>query len=539
MIRMRLSRSNDFWATRDAPSSYARRWRSTRKWLSRLRSAKASSNAWPPFTNRRSVISARPSWRGDPCSTSTKRMPRPWVALARLYAATSSWQELVECAAAEDRLHAGCSDAARLALPGCRVARRPSRSAVGRGGAAARYSGERPGRHRCTGHAGQHLCPREAAWRIGRGPRPSGAPGEECERAHRSAFQAAQVTEHELLEVSDAIARYRRILDQLDARRGARGAVGALPRRTPSCGGHRRAGAAPETRSGMEALVRDSRARLSVTDEPSQRIEVLSDIAQVEEAALADPAAAFATWARAVADDPTSKEARASLERLADVTSNHTGLAQVYEEQLKAVLDSELQAWFGSRLAEIYETKLGKPERAVELWHEIENIPGSETKALARQESLLRGLGRMQDLADVLAREAEVATDRWHRRSSGRRSANCAWAHSPSAMEASALSARRSTLRRSSIKPCVSCASWLLERSRPRRPRHSRAAGGRAWRLRGACSIAGGSPRRHRRQQRQGNPAATNRRHVRRQDGRFAARAGGAWSRFGGRAGCA
>ena len=228
----------------------------------------------------------------------------------------------------------------------------------------------------------------------------------------RLAFQAAQVTEHELLEVGDAIARYRRILDQSSAYAQAREALWALCR-----GEDHRADAIavlePILRLGQEwkPLCEILELRLSVTDEPSQRIEVLSDIAQVQEAALADPAAAFATWARALADDPTSNEARASLERLANASSNHIGLAQVYEEQLNAVLGSDLQAWFGSRLAEIYETKLGKPERAVELWHDIENIPGSEVKALARQESLLRSLGRMQDLADVLAREAEVATD--------------------------------------------------------------------------------------------------------------------------------
>jgi tetratricopeptide (TPR) repeat protein len=144
---------------------------------------------------------------------------------------------------------------------------------------------------------------------------------------------------------------------------------------------------------------------------PAERLEILADIAQVQEAALADPAATFATWARALSEDPSSQEARAALERLAESGSNLAGLAQVYEERLKAVYDSELQRWFGSRLAEIYETKLGKPERAVELWREIETLPGSEGVALARQETLLRSLGRMQDLADVLAREAEVATD--------------------------------------------------------------------------------------------------------------------------------
>ncbi len=225
-------------------------------------------------------------------------------------------------------------------------------------------------------------------------------------------FQAAHVTEHDLLDLSEAIARYRRILDGSPGHAESRTALWALCR-----GEDNRLLAIealePLLRVGQEwrPLCEILELRLSVTDVPAERIEILADIAQVMEAALADPAASFATWARALADDPGSQEARAALERLAEATSNQKGLAEVYEERLEAAYDSELQRWFGSRLAEIYESKLGNPERAVELWREIEGIPGAEGTALARQEILLRSLGRMQDLADVLAREAEVATD--------------------------------------------------------------------------------------------------------------------------------
>ena len=225
------------------------------------------------------------------------------------------------------------------------------------------------------------------------------------------AFQAAHVTEHELLDLPGAIARYRHILDGNPGHAESRAALWTLCR-----GEDNRLIAIdalePLLRLGQEwrSLCEVLELRLLVTDVPAERLEILADIAQVQEAALADPAATFATWSRALCDDPSNQDVRAALERLA-AGSNMAGLAEVYEERLKAVYDSELQRWFGSRLADIYETKLGKPERAVELWHEIETLPGSESVALARQETLLRSLGRMQDLADVLAREAEVATD--------------------------------------------------------------------------------------------------------------------------------
>jgi tetratricopeptide (TPR) repeat protein len=225
-------------------------------------------------------------------------------------------------------------------------------------------------------------------------------------------FQAAHITEHDLLDLSDAIARYRRILDGNPNHAESRAALWALCR-----GEDRRLLAIealePLLRLGQEwqPLCEILELRLSVADVPADRLDVLADMAQVQEAALSNPSAAFTTWARALAEDPSNQDTRAALERLAEITSNLSGLAEVYEERLKAAYDSELQRWYGGRLAEIYENQLGKPERAVELWREIEALPGAEAMALARQETLLRSLGRIRDLADVLGREAEVATD--------------------------------------------------------------------------------------------------------------------------------
>jgi tetratricopeptide (TPR) repeat protein len=226
-------------------------------------------------------------------------------------------------------------------------------------------------------------------------------------------FQAARIVEQELLDMPDAIRRYQNILDGNRAHAESSEALWAL------CRGEDHRVLAIDALEPLLRLGREWKPlrellelRLAVADAPVERIDILSDIAQVEESALLDPAAAFATWARALAEDASCAEARAALERLAQTTSDFAGLADIYEERLKAAYDSEIQRWLGMRLAEIYEGILGKPERAVELWREIETSPGSESMALARQETLLRALGRNQDLADVLAREAELATDR-------------------------------------------------------------------------------------------------------------------------------
>jgi tetratricopeptide (TPR) repeat protein len=226
------------------------------------------------------------------------------------------------------------------------------------------------------------------------------------------AFQAARITEHEVLDLAGAIARYRHILDLNPAHAESRAALWALARGEDS-----RLLAIealePFLRLGQEwrPLCEILELRLGVEDAAAERLAILADIAQVQEHALAAPTAAFATWARALAEDAASEDARVSLERLADGTSSHAALAEVYEERIKAVYDSDLQQKFSARLADIYEHILAKPERAIELWREVETLPGAEGLALARQEVLLRALDRNQELADVLAREAEVSPD--------------------------------------------------------------------------------------------------------------------------------
>jgi tetratricopeptide (TPR) repeat protein len=226
------------------------------------------------------------------------------------------------------------------------------------------------------------------------------------------AFQAAHITQHDVLDLAGAIARYRRILDGNPTHAESRAALWALCR-----GEDNRLLAIealePLLRLGQEwePLCELLELRLAVEDAPAEKLAILADIAQVQEQALGDPQAAFATWARALAEDAANEDARASLERLAEATAKHAALAQVYEERIKAVYDSELQRKLSTRLADIYEHILGKPERAVELWRDVETLPGAEGIALARQEVLLRGLGRNQELADVLAREAEISSD--------------------------------------------------------------------------------------------------------------------------------
>jgi tetratricopeptide (TPR) repeat protein len=135
----------------------------------------------------------------------------------------------------------------------------------------------------------------------------------------------------------------------------------------------------------------------------------LAEMARVEEQELHDAAAAFAIWARGLAENAGDASVRQALERLASAQGVLAELAKIYEERLKDSFDTEVQRWLASRLAALYEQSLANPERAVELWREVAGMPGGEAEALGHLEILLRGLGRNSDLEGVLARQAEIA----------------------------------------------------------------------------------------------------------------------------------
>jgi len=224
------------------------------------------------------------------------------------------------------------------------------------------------------------------------------------------ALRAAQLVQTELSDVVGAVERYRVILERTPNHEHARAALWELARHED----HRAPAVAvlePVLRAGQEwqALVEMLELRLLGEDEPARRLATLAEMARISEHDLHDGAAAFAVWARALAEDASDATVRAELERLAGAQGALVELAKIYEDCLKGSYDTVVQRWLASRLAALYEQSLGNPARSVELWREVAGMPGGEAEALGHLESLLRGLRRHSELEEVLVRQAEIA----------------------------------------------------------------------------------------------------------------------------------
>ena len=233
-------------------------------------------------------------------------------------------------------------------------------------------------------------------------------------------FRAAQLTEKQLSDVESAIVRYRRILDVSPAHAPTIAALTAIARgddyRGPAIAALepvlRAATAWPQVLELLELQV-------GVEDVPERRIELLGEIARIEEEARGDRDRAFVAWSRALAEESADgsegSPPRQAMERLAAASGNWKRLADVYEERMQATFDAELQRSLALRLASLHERELddgaASVGRAAEYLRKALSLPGDEAPVLASLEQLLRRQGEGSELAEVLAREAELTSN--------------------------------------------------------------------------------------------------------------------------------
>jgi tetratricopeptide (TPR) repeat protein len=226
------------------------------------------------------------------------------------------------------------------------------------------------------------------------------------------AFRAARLLEVELGDVDGAIGRYQKILAASPSHADARAALWAVARgddyRRPAV-----AALEPVLRAARDwdGVVELLELALAVEDAVDRRLGTLSEVARIEEVERHDAGRAFAAWARALTEEATDDKPRQALERLAAASGDFANLARVYEERMEATFDAALQRSLAQRLAELYEASLANLDRAAEFLRKALSLPGDEAEVLAALERVLRKQGAHADLAETLAREAEVASD--------------------------------------------------------------------------------------------------------------------------------
>ncbi len=151
---------------------------------------------------------------------------------------------------------------------------------------------------------------------------------------------------------------------------------------------------------------------------PDQRIGLLHGIAELHEVALDDLPGAFATFARALAEDASNATTQESLERLAGATGDFAGLAGVYESQAEKLLadatangadaDVALVSSLLMKAAGVQEDQLGAAPAAIALYQRVLGLDGANLDAASALERLFAAGESYEDLAKTFLLKASI-----------------------------------------------------------------------------------------------------------------------------------
>jgi tetratricopeptide (TPR) repeat protein len=171
-----------------------------------------------------------------------------------------------------------------------------------------------------------------------------------------------------------------------------------------------------EQRENWAGQVRILEVQAEAATEPAAKQELLRKAARVCDQQLGQPERAFDLLRLAYRVDPSRGEILQALERQAEKVGQFEGLAAGLEEGLAGLEDKAQLAFLLQKLADLYREKLRRLDLTTTALRRLLEVDPRHAAALASLETLYRDNRSFQELAWVLARQAENALDHDKRR---------------------------------------------------------------------------------------------------------------------------
>lgn len=151
-------------------------------------------------------------------------------------------------------------------------------------------------------------------------------------------------------------------------------------------------------------------ARLTATDDPHGRKEILRRLGQIHEDYLEDLEGAMASYARLLQEDVRDRETQDTLSRLGKVLEEWEKLAGIFGQAVEreGVLDEEM-AELSMETGRLYQEMAQQPERAVPFYERVLELDPTHRRAFDQLKTCLQGLERSDDLLGLLRRRVDVA----------------------------------------------------------------------------------------------------------------------------------
>ncbi len=238
---------------------------------------------------------------------------------------------------------------------------------------------------------------------------------------------ALEETEHAQLELMLRLAalREQKMQDTQAAVEGYRQVLDRDPLNETALGALERLGQDPENElmiaEILEPLYRDQgnyQKLIGVYEvqerrepDPMNKVNLLHQIAALYEDAAGDINAAFDTYCRALAVDPSTEATLDGLDRLARSTGRFEDLAAHFEKLGEAQEEPELSSQLYTLAARTVENDVRDTDRAIELYRKVLSIDPVNLDAAQSLQNLFQIADRSEDTSLILQRKAEILDD--------------------------------------------------------------------------------------------------------------------------------
>jgi tetratricopeptide (TPR) repeat protein len=152
-------------------------------------------------------------------------------------------------------------------------------------------------------------------------------------------------------------------------------------------------------------------AKAQAAYDPFDKRQELRRLADIHETGREDPRAAFETYQRALAEDPSDVDSAEDVERLAAALGDWESAANAFAARASSAPDPDVSRQLYGRLARIAEERLDDDARAIEAHSRgLEQSPEDEA-TLAALDRLYVKTQSWRDLADILERRVQAIFD--------------------------------------------------------------------------------------------------------------------------------
>ena len=225
-------------------------------------------------------------------------------------------------------------------------------------------------------------------------------------------LRLAALRESKMQMVEPAIEIYRQVLEREPSNQAAMAALerlGKLPEHEVAIAEileplYRQSG-------DFQKLIGVHEVQVRRSDDIARRVELLHQIASLYEDAGGDLSSAFDTYARALAQDPSSEATQEGLDRLARATGRFADLAKVFEDLAGQQAESELASTLFTMSARVYENDLGDLDSAIRHYRKVLEIDPQNLASAESLDRIFRSAERYQELSQVLQQKADILDD--------------------------------------------------------------------------------------------------------------------------------